>query len=94
VISNVPLSERPLYFRGSRIIGLFPLSVLTPNATINITGVSYAGQFCIGIVADRATAPDIAVLRPKMLATLDQLEAALGLQEQAATPPSLVKAAS
>jgi diacylglycerol O-acyltransferase len=94
VISNVPFSERPLYFRGARIAGLFPLGVLSPNGTINITGVSYAGQFCIGIVADRGTAPDIAVLRPKMLATLDQLETALGLQEQPATPPSLAKAAS
>ena len=94
VISNVPFSERPLYFRGSRIAGILPLSVLTPNATINISAISYAGQFCIGIVADRAIAPDIAVLRPTMLATLDQLEAALGLQEQAATPPDLAKTAS
>jgi len=94
VISNVPLSERPLYFRGARITGLFPLAVLSPNATIFFLGISYAGQFCIGVLADRAIAPDIAVLRPTMLATLDQLEAALGLQEQAATSPGLAKVAS
>jgi diacylglycerol O-acyltransferase len=59
VVSNVPGPQVPLYFYGTRLRGVFPISVLAPNVALNITVYSYAGRMCFGLVAGKRQIPDL-----------------------------------
>ena len=48
-ISNVPGPQVPLYFNGARLEQMYPVSLLSHGQALNITVVSYAGQFNVGI---------------------------------------------
>jgi len=56
-ISNVPGPTEPLYFNGSRLDALFPLSLLLHGNALNITCVSYAGTLNFGLTGARDTLP-------------------------------------
>jgi WS/DGAT/MGAT family acyltransferase len=59
VISNVPGPPIPMWVAGAPVIAVYPLGPLIEGAGINITVISNMGRMDIGIVADRALAPDI-----------------------------------
>jgi len=59
VVSNVPGPQVPLYFYGTRLRGVFPISVLAPNVALNITVYSYNGRMCFGLVAGKRQIPDL-----------------------------------
>ena len=59
VVSNVPGPQVPLYFYGTRLRGVFPISVLAPNVALNITVYSYDGRMCFGLVAGKRQIPDL-----------------------------------
>ena len=58
-ISNVPGPGQPLFFNGSRLDAMFPLSLLFHGNALNITCVSYAGTLNFGFTGARDTLPHL-----------------------------------
>lgn len=73
-ISNVPGPERPLYFNGARLEQMYPVSLLSHGQALNITSVSYAGQFNIGFTGCRDTLPSMQHLAVYTGEALEELE--------------------
>jgi WS/DGAT/MGAT family acyltransferase len=72
-ISNVPGPTQPLYFNGSRMDALYPLSLLLHGNALNITCVSYAGTLNFGFTGARDTLPHLQHLAVYMGQALDEI---------------------
>jgi WS/DGAT/MGAT family acyltransferase len=59
VISNVPGPAESRYLDGSRLEEIYPVSLLFNGQALNITAVSYDGQFNIGFTGDRDSIPSL-----------------------------------
>src|SRR6185503_6079282 len=59
VISNVPGPPMDIYTAGARLEALYPLSIITDGATLNVTLMSYRESIDIAITADRELTPDV-----------------------------------
>jgi diacylglycerol O-acyltransferase len=59
--TNVPGPEQPLYLAGARVRDVFPLMPLIGNQPLAVAAMSYAGQFNVMVIADRALVPDLGV---------------------------------
>jgi WS/DGAT/MGAT family acyltransferase len=77
VISNVPGPAEPRYLDGSPLEEIDPVSLLFNGQALNITAVSYAGQFNIGFTGDRDSIPSLQKIAVYAGEELDALEAAL-----------------
>jgi diacylglycerol O-acyltransferase / wax synthase len=86
-ISNVPGPTEPLYFNGSRLDALSPLSLLLHGNALNITCVSYAGTLNFGLTGARDTLPHLQRLAIYMGEALAQIERVL-LGKSTAKPAS------
>ncbi len=73
VISNVPGPQFPLYCAGARVVGTYPVSVITDGMGLNITVMSYCGKLDVGIVADREQMPDVGDLMAWLQDGIDEL---------------------
>jgi WS/DGAT/MGAT family acyltransferase len=73
VISNVPGPPIDIYTVGARLEALYPLSIITDGAGINVTVMSYRDAIDIGITADREQTPDVQALADGMKSELDAL---------------------
>lgn len=73
-VSNVPGPAEPLYFNGSRLDALFPLSLLLHGNALNITCVSYAGTLNFGFTGARDTLPHLQHLAIFMGESLEEIE--------------------
>ncbi len=73
-VSNVPGPTEPLYFNGSRMDALFPLSLLLHGNALNITCVSYAGTLNFGFTGARDTLPHLQRLAIYMGESLQEIE--------------------
>jgi len=82
VISNVPGPRHPLYLRGARMTGIFPISTVAPGTVMNITVFSYAGKLMFGLVAGRDAIPDLQQLTAYIPESLAELEQSLGLADK------------
>lgn len=74
-ISNVPGPDTPLYFNGARMEQMYPVSLLSHGQALNITTVSYAGQFNLGFTGCRDTLPHmqrLAIYTGEALTELEQ----------------------
>ena len=78
VISNVPGPRNPLYWRGARLQGLYPLSIPLHGQAMNITVVSYTGELQFGIVGCRRTVPHLQRLLAHLESELAALETSVG----------------
>jgi WS/DGAT/MGAT family acyltransferase len=76
VVSNVPGPQIPLYMAGARLEAQYPISVVTDGMGLNITVMSYLGQLCFGIVADREQMPDLNLIMDWLQDELDALKQA------------------
>ena len=76
-ISNVPGPNRPLYLNGARLTGFFPVSVPFQGQALNITCVTYDGQFNIGFTGGRDNLPHLQRLAAYSREALEELEAVL-----------------
>ena len=52
VVSNVRMTDFPLYIAGAKIVGMVPMSMLAPTQGVNITVVTYDGDLHFGVIAD------------------------------------------
>lgn len=68
VISNVPGPRETMYWNGAKLEGIYPVSIAMDGQATNITVVSYAEKFEIGIIACRRTLPHM----QKLLAYLEE----------------------
>lgn len=80
VISNVPGMRETRYVEGSRMREYYPLSLLFHGQALNITAVSNSDTFCIGFTGCRETLPSLQKIAVSMRESLEELEAALGLE--------------
>ena len=76
-ISNVPGPEKPLYFRGAELLGVFPASIVTHGQAMNITCQSYAGRMNFGFTGCHSSVPSLQRVAVYAAEALRELEAAL-----------------
>lgn len=77
VVSNVPGSDVPLYFRGWRADAVYPLSIPFHGHGLNITVNGYAGTLNFGFIGCRDALPHLQRLAVYSGEALEELEAAL-----------------
>jgi hypothetical protein len=59
--ASIPGPAMPLYLCGARVLEVFPVLPLIANEPLGVGALSYAGQFGIGVAADRDAYPDLDV---------------------------------
>ena len=59
VLSNVPGPQFPLYLRGARLTGLFPLGPIMDGAGLNVTVLSHEDRIGFGFIACRELMPGL-----------------------------------
>jgi diacylglycerol O-acyltransferase len=79
VISNVPGPAEARYLDGSRLEEIYPVSLLFNGQALNITAVSYDGEFNIGFTGCRDSIPSLQKIAVYAGEELDALEKALSL---------------
>jgi WS/DGAT/MGAT family acyltransferase len=52
VVSNVRMTDFPMYIAGAKIVGMVPMSMLAPTQGANITVVTYDGELHFGVIVD------------------------------------------
>lgn len=79
VVSNVPGPYEERYLDGSKLDEIYPVSLLFNGQALNITAVSYDGQFNIGFTGCRDSIPSLQKIAVYTGEELAALEKALGL---------------
>lgn len=77
VISNVPGPREHLYLNGARMEVFYPISMVFDGQALNITFLSYAGQYAACFTACRDTVPSMQRIAVGTGEALDELETAL-----------------
>ncbi|GFG48619.1 diacylglycerol O-acyltransferase [Mycolicibacterium agri] len=78
VISNVPGARGPLYWRGARLDGNYPLSIPLDGLALNITLTNNADNLDFGLVGSRSDVPHLQRLLGDLETALKDLERAVG----------------
>lgn len=86
VVSNVPLSPKPLYVAGAQLTSYWPVLILMHGMGLGIATHSYAGSMEWGVVGCRQSLPDVADLADDVLASFAELLEAV--KAQAAPQPA------
>jgi WS/DGAT/MGAT family acyltransferase len=77
VVSNVPGPQQPFYMNGVRMREIYPIVPLNPsNQGLTVGILSYDGQVCFGLLADRDLDPPLSTALAGLTAALDELRAA------------------
>ena len=79
VISNVPGAREPLYWRGARLDGNYPLSIALDGQALNITMTNNADNLDFGLVGCRRSIPHLQRLLMHLEDSLTDLEKAVGV---------------
>jgi WS/DGAT/MGAT family acyltransferase len=74
IISNVPGPRAPLYLKGARLQGAYPMSIPHEGQALNITVSSYAGNMDFGLIGCRRTVPHLQRLLDHLEVSLAELE--------------------
>lgn len=79
VVSNIPGPQQPLYLSGVRMREAYPIVPLNPvNQGLAVGIISYDGQMCFGLLADRDLNPPLSTAAAGLTAALGELNAAAG----------------
>lgn len=84
-ISNVPGPDQELYYNGSRLEAVYPVSLIAHGGALNITCLSYADSLNFGYTGCRETLPSMQNLAVYSGEALAELEA-LVMPEKVAQP--------
>jgi WS/DGAT/MGAT family acyltransferase len=77
VVSNVPGPQQPFYLGGVRMREVYPVVPLNPsNQGLTVGILSYDGQVCFGLLADRDLDPPLSTAAAGLIAALGELNAA------------------
>ncbi len=79
VISNVPGAREPLYWRGARLDGNYPLSIALDGQALNITLTNNADNLDFGLVGCRRSIPHLQRLLMHLEDSLADLEKAVAM---------------
>ncbi|OBF22772.1 WS/DGAT/MGAT family O-acyltransferase [Mycobacterium kubicae] len=79
VISNVPGTKDPLYWRGARMVGNYPLSIALDGQAMNITVTNNAENIDFGLVGARGSVPHLQRMLGHLETSLKDLERAVGV---------------
>jgi hypothetical protein len=90
VISNVPGPRETLYFKGAKLVGYYPLSILMDGQALNITLCSHGNQLDFGILGCRNAMPDIDTLAQFIGDAFDELKTLARSKNQDAAPEVVV----
>jgi len=78
VVSNMPGPQQPFYLDGVRMREVYPVVPLNPaNQGLTIGILSYDGQVCFGLLADRDLDPPLSVVNAGLIAAIGELHEAL-----------------
>ena len=77
VISNVAGPDFPLYCAGARMVDYYGLGVLTPGIGIFHLVFSYSGKVTLSVLADREIMPDPELYHDCLVASYEELYAAV-----------------
>jgi hypothetical protein len=72
-ITNVPGPAQRLYSFGAPMTDVVPIVPLAAEHAVGIAVVSYAGRMTVGVIAARASVPDLDVLAAGISASLPEL---------------------
>jgi WS/DGAT/MGAT family acyltransferase len=79
IVSDIPGPQMPLYMCGRRVLGQYPLSLVTDaSGGLSITAFSYNGKIAIGAVADRTMVPDVWHITDYLRDALEELKSQVG----------------
>ncbi|OMC30288.1 diacylglycerol O-acyltransferase [Mycobacterium sp. GA-1841] len=78
VISNVPGPRHPLYWKGARLDGNYPLSIALDGQAMNITLATNADNLDFGLVGCRRSVPHLQRMLSHLEDSLKALEVATG----------------
>lgn len=76
IISNVPGPDKPMYWNGARLEGLYPVSIPVNYVALNITLISYMDEMQFGLTACRRTLPSMQRLLDYLEQGIKELEIA------------------
>jgi diacylglycerol O-acyltransferase / wax synthase len=80
VISNVSAGRsEPLYWRGARLDGNYPLSIALDGQAVNITVTNNADNLDFGLVGCRRSVPHLQRMLGHLETSLKDLERAVGV---------------
>ncbi|MDV3123910.1 wax ester/triacylglycerol synthase family O-acyltransferase [Mycobacterium sp. 21AC1] len=79
VISNVPGPRQPLYWKGARLDGNYPLSIALDGQAMNITLANNADNLDFGLVGCRRSVPHLQRMLSHLEDSLKSLEVAAGV---------------
>jgi diacylglycerol O-acyltransferase len=79
LISNVPGPNRPLYWNGARLEGVYPLSIPYDGQALNITATSYDGHLEVGLTGCRRSVPSLQRILIHLETALTDLERAVAV---------------
>ena len=77
IISNVPGPQQPLYWNGSRMDAIYPVSIPYDGQALNMTVTSYDGSLEFGLIGCRRRVPSLQRLLDYLEDSLTELEAAV-----------------
>ncbi|SDJ72494.1 acyltransferase, WS/DGAT/MGAT [Ferrimonas sediminum] len=75
LITEVDASHTSLTFQGAELVATYPLSLLMPGQTLNMTLLRYGGQLHFGLVCCRHSLPGFEAFGDYLEQSLDELEA-------------------
>jgi diacylglycerol O-acyltransferase len=73
LISNVPIFKEERYYKGAKLLGIYPLSLVMDGIGINITVSSYVDRLLFGLASDKTKAPDIEKIGGYMQEALEKM---------------------
>ncbi|WP_241148889.1 WS/DGAT domain-containing protein [Photobacterium sanguinicancri] len=74
LISNVPGAKEQLYFMGAKVLQQYPVSVLMPGQTLNITFFSNGDTMYYSLVACNQSLPGFEVIADYMQEAFEELQ--------------------
>jgi hypothetical protein len=79
VVTNVPGPQFPLYVRGRRMLGLYPVVPLAPQQALGIAIMSYDGNLGFGLLGDYDALADLDDLADDLRAGISDLALTAGI---------------